>query len=494
MAASPNPLMETVLVDGQEVRQQRTNAQGQLAWRLRVRDPRTGKQPETTFYGTEPEAWEELLTKTADVRASARVVKTQHRATTFEQWALEWLENVYVWKYPPSKKGSFAGVRKPRATWAKAFSIVNANLMPTLGPMRMRSIGPDDLVDLIGDLCRTDRKTGEQTDIPLKGESKSTVASVCRALFRDAVTAGVIKVSPAAHLPTVWADDNDRLAIIPSLIEVEKLAAAMDTEWSLADYEKHLYGPNGEGNGDLVRAIAYLGPRWSEFVGTSAGALNLRTRVMRVADVTASESGGRREVRKAGQAGKSAAAKRDLIVLDQVVPILNRLEQRRLAGIAAEPARAERRQVRARQQVARGKNVRPVNVPPTEQWTRLVNSERGGYPSYGLWRRHLDKARKASGVDYTAHELRHVCASLLVAAAGLIAQDERYGKLDITEVVRRHMGHQDGKTTNRVYRHLFSLDHSDLAARLSIGVAVITADEFSAAELVNAAEERPFAT
>ncbi len=47
---------------------------------------------------------------------------------------------------------------------------------------------------------------------------------------------------------------------------------------------------------------------------------------------------------------------------------------------------------------------------------RLINGERGGYLGYAMWRRYLKLAHGYTAahpdgiVNYTAHELRHVCA------------------------------------------------------------------------------------
>lgn len=45
---------------------------------------------------------------------------------------------------------------------------------------------------------------------------------------------------------------------------MEKLAAAMDAEWRLPHWAGDLYGPNGEGRGDLARLLASSGMRWEE--------------------------------------------------------------------------------------------------------------------------------------------------------------------------------------------------------------------------------------
>jgi len=69
---------------------------------------------------------------------------------------------------------------------------------------------------------------------------------------------------------------------------------------------------------------------------------------------------------------------------------------------------------------------------------RALTGERGGKLNYTLWRKHLDKARKTSGVSYTDHPLRHVSASLMWA-----------GGATIDEVM-----HQMGHKTNAVTKGL----------------------------------------
>ena len=104
-------------------------------------------------------------------------------------------------------------------------------------------------------------------------------------------------------------------------------------------------------------------------------------------DRTASESGGRRDVR---DDMKTRAAVRVVMIPDIAMPAVRRLlERRRRAG-----------------SIATGK-----------LYSRLINGERGGYLGYAMWRRYLElahgftAAHKDGMVKYTAHELRHVCAS-----------------------------------------------------------------------------------
>ena len=54
-------------------------------------------------------------------------------------------------------------------------------------------------------------------------------------------------------------------------------------------------------------------------------------------------------------------------------------------------------------------------------YSRLINGERGGYLGYAMWRRYLTlshgytASHKDGPVNHTAHELRHVRASLPVS-------------------------------------------------------------------------------
>jgi integrase len=69
-----------------------------------------------------------------------------------------------------------------------------------------------------------------------------------------------------------------------------------------------------------------------------------------------------------------------------------------------------------------------------------------------MWRRYLALAHgytvshKDGMVRYTAHELRHVCASLLIAS----------GASDVQ--VANQMGHRKIETTKNIYGHLFAQD------------------------------------
>ena len=80
---------------------------------------------------------------------------------------------------------------------------------------------------------------------------------------------------------------------------------------------------------------------------------------------------------------------------------------------------------------------------------RLINGDRGGYLGYATWRKYLKFAQGYTAahpdgiVSYTAHELRHVCASLLIASGATDMQ------------VAHQMGHSKVETTKNSYGHLF---------------------------------------
>ena len=185
------PYMQTLVVDGEKVRRQRRDAANQPGWRLRVHDPRTGKQPESTFYGTYEAAVRELVKQTAQIAALAAPRVAHHKAVTIGDWIPDWLAG-YAWKVPPSSNGKYAGVRRAYSTWSKAQTIAVSQLAPALGEgTRMSRITHETLMDTIAGMTRLDAD-GRPSDIPLADSTRETIASVARAMFRDAVKAGVI--------------------------------------------------------------------------------------------------------------------------------------------------------------------------------------------------------------------------------------------------------------------------------------------------------------
>jgi integrase len=151
-------------------------------------------------------------------------------------------------------------------------------------------------------------------------------------------------------------------------------------------------------------------------------------------DRTASESGGQRDVRTDM---KTRAAERVVAIPDIAMPAVRRLVGRGAAG-------RERSEGRL--------------------YSMLINGERGGYLGYAMWRRYLALAHgytashKDGIVKYTAHELRHVCASLLIASGATDMQ------------VANQMGHSKIETTKNIYGHLFAQDRTAILKAMNQAV------------------------
>ena len=82
-----------------------------------------------------------------------------------------------------------------------------------------------------------------------------------------------------------------------------------------------------------------------------------------------------------------------------------------------------------------------------------------------MWRRYLKlahgytAAHKDGIVKYTAHELRHVCASLLIASGATDMQ------------VANQMGHSKIETTKNIYGHLFAQDRAFILEAMNQAVS-----------------------
>ena len=102
---------------------------------------------------------------------------------------------------------------------------------------------------------------------------------------------------------------------------------------------------------------------------------------------------------------------------------------------------------------------------------RLINGERGGYLGYAMWRWYLKLAHGYTAahpdgiVKYTAHELRHVCASLLIAsgASGYAG--------------RSPDGSQQDRGDQEHLRHLFASDHAEILGAMNQAVSRLYAYE-----------------
>jgi integrase len=186
------------------------------------------------------------------------------------------------------------------------------------------------------------------------------------------------------------------------------------------------------GLGDVAIVLAFTGLRWEEAVAVPVDNVDLDGQCMTI-DRTASESGGRRDVRNDM---KTRAAVRVVMIPDIAMPAVRRLLERGEAG---------------REQSG------------GTRYSRLINGERGGYIGYAMWRRYLALAHGYTAshqdgmVKYTAHELRHVCASLLIAS----------GASDVQ--VANQMGHRKIETTKNIYGHLFAQDRKLILKAINQG-------------------------
>jgi integrase len=91
-----------------------------------------------------------------------------------------------------------------------------------------------------------------------------------------------------------------------------------------------------------------------------------------------------------------------------------------------------------------------------------------------MWRRYLALAHgytashKDGPVKYTAHELRHVCASLLIASGATDMQ------------VTNQMGHSKIETTKNIYGHLFAQDRAQILKAMNEAVSRLYVQEDTA--------------
>ena len=286
-------------------------------------------------------------------------------------------------------------------------------MIPVLGNAWIGDLDLPDLNDTIRGLTLQDGS-------PASGSTKSTVASVLRRLFAWAREERIIPVNPALELRTGWGGSVRRRALIPSIPQVLRLAEALDK-----------FKP---GLGDVAMVLAFTGLRWEEAVAVPATNIGLEDQSMLI-DRTASESGGRRDVR---EEMKTRAAEQVAMIPDIAVPAVRRLLERGQAGRDRSGGKL---------------------------YSRLINGDRGGYLGYATWRKYLrlahgyTAAHKDGPVTYTAHELRHVCASLLIAS----------GASDIQ--VANQMGHSRIETTKNIYGHLFAQDRAFILKAINQAVS-----------------------
>lgn len=394
---------------------------GKPGWHCRVWDAKAGRQKQRTFYGTERDAHAYIASFRSDVQAAAAPTLPAAQYVTVAQWAPEFLRR-YRWQVPPVE-GGVPGILRPKTTWKNARANLEAYIIPGLGPdRRMVSVTLDDLTKMIGrlkvrDYTYTDaEKALPPAERPTRykqaaPDTMDKAASITRLMFSEAHEAGIIGSDPSAKLRTHWGPTSrGRRVVIPSLRQVEQLADALDAAWP--------------GRGDIVRVFAYTALRWESLAGLEWDDVDIEHRSIHVWRSRASSTGEDREGTKGGDDFY-------VTIIDEALEPLARLR-----AFADE----------------RGSN-------------RVLTGERGGPLNYSLWRKHLDAARQASGVPYTAHRLRHVCISLMIAAGVPI------------EKVSEQAGHKTTQVTQRVYRHALAMDRRELAKLLRLPTTGIEVDE-----------------
>jgi integrase len=386
-------------------------ADGTPVYRVRVWDPVLKKQVERQAEGLG--AAKELLAEYTEVKRS-RPGRLQAERVKFVTVAARYLVAYKVRR---------DGTPRPKSSLAKERTMLNTYLIPALGNAWIGDLDLPDLNETIRDLTLQNGK-------PASPGTKSTVAAVLRRLLTWAREERIIPTNPGRELRTGWGGTVRRRVVIPSIPQVTRLAGALD---SLKP-----------GLGDVAMVLAFTGLRWEEAVAVHAADVDITGQTMRIYR-TASESGGRRDVR---EDTKTRAGERTVAIPDIAMPAVLRLLARGAAG-------------RDRSNGA--------------LYVRLINGTRGGYLGYSMWRRYLKRAHELTAahkdgpVRYTAHELRHVCASLLIAS----------GATDVQ--VAAQLGHRKIETTKNIYGHLFAQDRRAILRAMNAAVTRLSVEEREAA-------------
>ena len=392
---------------------------GDLQWRVIVYDGTLGKQVERLAAGL-PEARRLRDVLRANVAAGKPGNPPAHAASLAkpgQRQAGARVEALTVNQWAPLFLRYYAVTRdgspRPATSMESATQRLERYILPFIGDRTMESLTLAELEDMIANLRRIN---GD----PLAQSSKESVSSTLKTVWTLAKRRGVINANVAADLPTSWggAAASSRRLIKPSLTAVDALAEAM-----------------GE-LGDVVLLLACTGMRWEEASGAWTSDVDLDKRLLSCQRVSPVVRGRRVPP---GTTMKSRHARRDILIVDQAVEPLQRLLAR--AGSAS--------------------GVEPV----------LVTGQRGRGPlRYRTWRNKLSQAQAATGVTYTAHQLRHVYASILIGSG---MEDAK---------IARYMGHSNANYTRALYGHWFPEDSRADADQLSAAIGAIRARESAIAQ------------
>lgn len=391
------------------------NPAGQPVYRVRVWDATLNKQVERHAAGLERAkelqgGIQSMLSRSAGSSGATKVEPVRFRDACV--------------RYLKDYKTKRDGTPRPLSSVQKEITYINSYLLPKLANAWIAEL---DLPDLYATIENMELKDGSR---PAPG-TKTGAASVLRRIFAWARYRGLITRNPALELTTGWGATTRRRVLIPSIPQAVRLADALDH-----------FKP---GLGDVAKVIAFVGTRWEEVVAILADEVDVDNQLLSIHQ-TASESGGRRDPR---EGTKTSAGVRTAVIPDIAMPSVHRLLQRGAQG----------------RELSNG-----------ELYSRLVNGDRGGYMSYSVWRRYLTKAQAYTAahpdgqVTYTAQDLRHLCASILIASGASDMQ------------ICNQMGHSKVETTKNIYGHLFTQDRTELLKRLNSAVTrlYITDEEHEA--------------
>lgn len=392
---------------------------GELQWRVIVYDSGLGKQVERLAVGlTEARRLRHALRANA---AAAKLGRPPAHASSLsrasQRQAGSSIHALTVNQWAPLFLRYYAVTRdgspRPATSMESASQRLERYILPFIGDRTMESLTLPELEDMIAGL----RKVNGD---PLAQSSKGSVSSTLKTVWSLAKRRGVIDVNVAADLPASWggAAASSRRLIRPSLTAVDALADAM-----------------GE-LGDVVLLLAFTGLRWEEASGAWTSDVDLEQRLLSCRRVSPVVRGKRVPP---GTTMKSRYARREILIVDQAVEPLQRLLARAGSSSGAEPV--------------------------------LVTGERGRGPlHYRTWRNKLIEAQAATGLTYTAHQLRHVYASILIDSG---MEDAK---------IARYMGHSNANYTRALYGHWFPEDSRADANQLSAAIGAIRARESAIAK------------
>lgn len=259
------------------------------------------------------------------------------------------------------------------------------HILPTLGDMRMGAVRRSDVQSLVKALEA--KELAPATDeTPARVMSPGTIRNiyeVAARLFDSAVEDRIISASPCRRI-ALPKDHGDEV-VPPTLDEVEAVRLALGERWRA-----------------VVVTLAGSGLRIGELLGLQVSDVDFLRRTIRV----------ERQRLQSGAVGpvKSKASRRTVPVGQVVIDVL-------AAHLAAYPSDGA-----------------------------LFADELGEPLAYRRWKRLLNDATAAAGVDVTSHSFRHFFASALIAGGASVKQ------------VQTVLGHSSAVITLRTYAHLWPGD------------------------------------